>query len=79
MASGARTVDLFAPDPDASTSGSLGVPSSEASEGQSEGEGSKESISIEWFAKKQEELRAAGLASAVAYWKARGVTWPPNP
>lgn len=32
--------------------------------------------SIEWYAELQAAYKAAGLASASAYWKARWITWP---
>ena len=40
------------------------------------GSGVVASASIAWYAEKQREDYEAGVRSASAYWKARGVVWP---
>jgi hypothetical protein len=40
------------------------------------GRDASESVSIRWYADLQAAYYKAGLESATAWWKARGVTWP---
>jgi hypothetical protein len=40
------------------------------------GDSLPQSVSIEWFARKQAEYYEAGKASATAYWKAKGIVRP---
>jgi hypothetical protein len=69
MSSRGESLSLFAEPDSPVQAGSI--------DGQVGEEGQQEKVgSIEWYARRQADLRAAGEASATAYWAKKGVKYP---